>query len=477
METEKVIAALASRLGEEKVLTDEQTLSFHSSDLFFSGHAPIAVVTPTSRDDLCDALKLCTAVGVSILPRGGGLSYTAGYIQTEETTGGAVLLDTRQLNSIIDVNPGNLAVSVEAGCTWEQVYEATSEHGLRVSMFGPSTGRYSTVGGSLSNNCMFFGSGSAGTASDSVLGLDVVTADGTVITTGSGSIVNGMPFFRNHGPDLTGLFLNDAGALGVKAAATLKLEPIPEGLAVASYSFSSFEHLIPAIRAVGRSGLTSECLGVGPAPLRDTSGATLHVVCEGWTQEIAEAKANAVQDLLGEDATAMEPAVPTFIRGNPFTFVQSPLDAKGRLQIWTHGVFPLGETKSAYEGFMSVLENSADDMAQHEIDATLSFACAGTAMMVEPVLYWHGQPTALHLDGMAEVETDSTVKHDDREALVRTIRDAFRAQMDDLGAAHMQYGRFYRYDSVTEKSTVELVKGIKKLTDPGGLINPGVLGL
>lgn len=478
METEKVIEALASRLGADKVHTDSKSLSFHSTDLFFSGQPPLAVVTPTSRDDLCQALKLCTAVGVSILPRGGGLSYTAGYVQTEDVAGGAVVLDTRQLNQVIDVNPDNMTVSVESGCTWEQVYEATSAHGLRVPMSGPSTGRYSTIGGSLSNNCMFFGSGSAGTASDSVLGLDIVTADGTVITTGSGSIVNGMPFFRNHGPDLTGLFLNDAGALGVKASATLKLEHIPEGLAMASYTLPSFDALIPAVQAIGRSGLTSECLGLGPAPLGDVTGASLHVMCEGWTQDIAEAKLEVVHKLIGTDATATDPAMPGYVRSNPFTFVQSPLDAKGRLQIWTHGVFALGEIRPAYEGFMSVLTNAANDMARHEIDATLSFACAGTAMMVEPVLYWHGAPSALHLEGMTNVaETERDLRDDDREALVRSIRDQFRATMDDLGAAHMQYGRFYRYDSVTEDSTVDLVKGIKKLTDPGGLLNPGVLGL
>lgn len=477
MEVDKVIEALASRLGGDKVLTDQKSLSFYASDLFFSGPEPLAVVAPTTRDELSQTIKLCATMGVALLPRGGGLSYTAGYVQTEDAAGGAVVLDTRQLNAIIDVNPGNMTVSVEAGCTWEQIYEATSEYGLRVPMFGPSTGRYSTVGGSLSNNCMFFGSGRAGTASDSVLGLDIITADGTVITTGSGSIVNGMPFFRNHGPDLTGLFLNDGGALGVKAAATLKLEPIPEGVALASYSLPSFDGLIPAIQAIGKSGLTSECLGVGPAPLGAVTGATLHVVCEGWTQDIAEANADVVQVLIGEGATALDPAVPSFIRGNPFAFVQSPLDAKERLQIWTHGVFPLGETRAAYQGFMDVLESVSADMAAHEIDATLSFACAGTAMMVEPVLYWQGTPTALHLEGMAETASQGHQKSDEREALVREIRDRFRSTMDELGAAHMQYGRFYRYDSVTEKSTVDLVKGIKKLTDPGGLLNPGVLGL
>lgn len=479
MEAEKVVEALIARLGSENILTDDESRTFFSADLFFSGPEPLAIIAPQSRDALCEAIKLCSTVGVALLPRGGGLSYTAGYVQTEESPGGAVVLDTRQLNRVIDINPANMTVTVEAGCTWEKLYEATAEHGLRVPMFGPSTGLYSTVGGSLSNNCMFFGSGRAGTASDSVLGLDVVTADGTVITTGSGAIINGVPFFKHHGPDVTGLFLNDGGALGVKASATLQLEPIPQGIAMASYAMSSFDALIPAIQAVGRSGLTSECLGLGPAPIGEATDATLHFVCEGWTQEIADANADVVRSLIGPEANAIDPAMPGFIRGNPFSFVQSPLDAKERLQIWTHGVFALGETRSAYEGFLAVLENASKDMAALDIDATLSFACAGTAMMVEPVLYWHGAPTALHLEGMSPVtgSNKAAAPSKDRDALVRSIRDQFRATMDELGAAHMQYGRFYRYDSVTEDSTVNLIKGIKKLTDPGGLINPGVLGL
>lgn len=481
MEAEKVIADLEAILGSEHVQTDGKTCDQFAEDLFFSGPAPLAVIDPDSKEEACEAIRACTKAGVAILPRGGGLSYTGGYVQSEENAVPAVVLDTRRLDRILDVNPDNMTVTVEAGCTWETMMAATAGHGLRATMFGPTTGRYSTVGGSLSNNCMFFGSAKNGTAADSVLGLEVVSANGSVIVTGSGATKNSAPFFRNNGPDLTGLFLNDAGALGIKIAATLSLEKIPDGQTAASFTFASFDTLIIAARAIGQSGLASECLGVGPAPLGEetVSSPTLHVVCEGWTQEIADAHLAAIVELVGADGTAVDPVVPNFIRENPFSFVQSPLDAKGRKQIWTHGVFPLGQVADAYNGFMTVLKDHFDDMAALDIDASLSFACAGHAMMVEPVLYWRGQTSALHHTGMTQTENpepeDENAKR--RDQRVRKIRDAFATMMDDMGAAHMQYGRFYAYASATDDETVSFLREIKRAVDPDSLINPGALGL
>lgn len=481
MEAEKVIAELETILGSEHIHVDHDTLGQFAEDLFFSGSPPIAVIAPASVEEISKSVHTCTTAGAAVLPRGGGLSYTAGYVQPGEDAVPAIVLDTRRLDRVLEVNPDNMTVTVESGCTWEAVMNATAEHSLRATMFGPSTGRYSTIGGSLSNNCMFFGSAKSGTAADAVLGVDVVAADGSIVVTGSGAIQNSSPYFRNNGPDLTGLFLNDAGALGIKVAATLRLEPIPNGQTAASFTFASFAALIPAIQAVGRSGLASECLGVGPAPLGLAAEAnpSLHVVCEGWTQEIADAHLAAIIELIGDEGTQIDPAVPTFIRSNPFSFVQSPLDAKGRMQIWTHGVFPLGGVKEAYVGFLNVLKDHATDMEALEIEATLSFACAGQAMMVEPVLYWHGRAKNLHHNGMAAVTGSAPPDEnaDQRDACVRKIRDAFVSMMDEIGAAHMQYGRFYPYASVTKKETVSLLRNIKQSLDPEGLLNPGVLGL
>ena len=473
MEANPLLDDLAGLLGEDGVRSDEEALNLFAHDLFFTGAKPVAVIAPDSVELLSRSIRMCTGSGHAVIPRGGGLSYTSGDVLDNPRVD-FVALDTRRLNRIIDVSPDNLTITVECGCTWEQVMEETGKHQLRVPMFGPSTGRYSTIGGSLANNCMFFGSARAGTSADVVLGLDVVTADGTVITTGSGAIEHGRPFFRNHGPDLTGLFLNDAGALAVKATATLRLEHIPSGLAFATYAFDQFEDLIEAVQSVGKTGLASECLGAGP--VNGDTGPALHIVTEGWTQNIADASMEVLRQLIGESGQVQDAVVPTFIRTNPFSFVDSPIDAQGRLQIWTHGVFPYDRTYAAYESFKTILNGHAEDMRRVDMDATVSFACAGNAMMVEPVLYWKGRPTDLHLRGMADKSDTATIAQStDADDLARRIRAAFNECVVALGAAHMQYGRFYPFTSVTNDRIVVLFNGIKRILDPKRLMNPGVL--
>jgi FAD/FMN-containing dehydrogenase len=99
--------------------------------------------------------------------------------------------------------------------------------------------------------------------------------------------------------------------------------------------------------------------------------------------------------------------------------------------------------------------------------------------MVEPVLYWRGQAKKLHHNGMVQVKNpaDEDAKAERRDERIRLIRNAFSSMMDDLGAAHMQYGRFYSYASVTNNETISLLRNVKKTLDPDELINPGVLGL
>ena len=310
MDTELVLTNLSNLIGVEHVLTQEKELAFFSADLFIEGMPPKAVIAPRTCDELVEAVKLCNTAGLAILPRGGGLSYTAGYIQSDPNLE-TIVIDTRRLNKVLDVNHDNMTITVQSGCTWEQISEASAMHGLRVTMPGPTTGRYSTIGGSISNNCMFFSSAKTGTSADAVLGLQIVTADGTIITTGSGAIKKGVAFFRNNGPDLTGLFLSDAGSLGVKITATLRLEPIPKGTAFKSIAFNTFEQMIPAIQAIGRSGLASECLATGP--IADGAGPMLHITVEGCTQDIADSQLTALMSLIDSNGKEEDPIIPIFI--------------------------------------------------------------------------------------------------------------------------------------------------------------------
>jgi FAD/FMN-containing dehydrogenase len=216
------IDALRSLLKPENVITDGDDLRFYSTDVYRRADIDaVLVIRPETTEELSNAVRICTAAGFAVVARGGGLSYTGGFLPTRA---GTVIVDMQRLDKIVEINPVDMYVTVECGASWRQLYEKLKPLGLRTPYFGPMSGYASTVGGALSQGSIFLGSTQFGTSAESVLGLDVVIADGLVVTTGSaGGTENPGPFFRNYGPDLTGLFLHDAGALGIKARATLKL--------------------------------------------------------------------------------------------------------------------------------------------------------------------------------------------------------------------------------------------------------------
>ena len=89
------------------------------------------------------------------------------------------------MNRVLEINADDMFVTVEAGCTWKELHAALDGTGLRTPYWGTLSGIHATVGGGVSQNSIFWGSGKHGTVVDSVVSMDVVIADGSVISTGS----------------------------------------------------------------------------------------------------------------------------------------------------------------------------------------------------------------------------------------------------------------------------------------------------
>ena len=172
------MAALRDTLGAASVITDQAERQFYGTDVFGSAEPPAAAIRPASKSALAEAVGLATSAGFCVVPRGGGLSYTDGFLSGRAR---AVVVDTRALNRIVEINAEDMYVTVECGVTWKQLYEALREKGLRTPFFGTGSGMHATVGGTLSQNALNYGSTMYGTAADSVLGLEVVLADGRLI--------------------------------------------------------------------------------------------------------------------------------------------------------------------------------------------------------------------------------------------------------------------------------------------------------
>lgn len=232
---------------------DAESLRLAGQDVFTEGPLPVAVFRPDSVEALAAGVAAATGLGHSIVPRGGGMSYTSGYVAGSP---GHLAVDLARLDRIVSIDPEDRRVTVEAGCTWASLHAALKPLGLRVPAWGTLSGIRATVGGGMSQNGVFWGA-RGGPIARSALGFDVVLADGRILST------NRFPI-RGIGPDLTGLFAADCGALGIKARITLPLVPEAEALAYSSFSFARAEGFLKALADLGRAGTASEVFGFDP---------------------------------------------------------------------------------------------------------------------------------------------------------------------------------------------------------------------
>ena len=205
-----LLRQLQSLLGVEHVVTDPAECEVYSTDIYRRGETAMAVVRPGSSADVAQIVQLSAAAGVAVVPRGGGASYTDGYAPAERES---ILIDTSRMNRILELNERDGYVVVEVGVTWATLNEALAAKGLRTPFFGPFSGLAATVGGSLSQNSVTWGTGVFGVSGETTLCVEVVLGDGRLVRTGSWGAANGVPFMRSYGPDLTGLFMGDCGVI------------------------------------------------------------------------------------------------------------------------------------------------------------------------------------------------------------------------------------------------------------------------
>jgi D-lactate dehydrogenase (cytochrome) len=515
--------ALAALVGEAHVLDGDEDRAFFSQDVYAAAAEPAAlVVQPGSVEELQRAVAAATGAGFAVVPRGGGASYTGGYLPDRAAS---VVVDTRRLDRIVTVDADDMYVTVECGVTWRQLLLALRVRGLRTPFWGPLSGAVATVGGSLSQNAVLWGSARHGVSAESVLGLELVLADGSLLATGSAATRGGRPFFRHYGPDLTGLFLGDTGALAVKARATLKLMPLPPFVETASFGFDSHEQLAVAMAAIARAGVASECFGMDPELQRqrmkrqglakdlkalkgvvtsarnvasglkqaarvvaagrsflDDAPYSLHVGSEGRSEAAVRADLVEIRHLcLRHGGREVENTIPKVLRGDPFVSMTSGIGPTGERWLPVHGVVPLSDAAAAWTAVRALVAERCEPFARHGIVVGVLTALAGAgAFVLEPVIYWPG-PRTLYYRRVLDADTLARFEDfpDDPEAnrLVAELRSELTRLFLARGAAHFQIGRTYRYREGRQPEAWQLLEAVKQELDPRRLVNPGALGL
>jgi FAD/FMN-containing dehydrogenase len=515
-----LIDTLTRVLGESNVITDVATRELYSSDVYSRGKTCTCVARPGSIDELAVLVAEVTGQGYAVIPRGGGMSYTSGYTPVREKT---VTIDMTRMNNVLEVNTEDMYVTVEAGVTWKQLYETLKPLGVRPPVWGTLSGIHATVGGGLSQGAMFFGSGHEGTVADTVLGITVVLADGTVIKTGAGR--NTKPFFRWYGPDLTGLFLNDTGALGIKGEISLRLVRWPETADHASFAFERYAPMVEAMAEIARQGLAAECFGFDPvlqghrmrreslgkdlrslaAVARNQSGLlkgikegakvisagrgfmddvrfSFHVSCEGRNEAAVAADIEACRKIVTRSGgREIANTIPKALHAAPFTPLNNMLGPEGQRWLPVHGHFPLSDATSAIDQTHALFSEHQSELEKYNIEwGYLLATISNNALVFEPVFFWPDQWLPLqratvepkHLAKLSEAPANPAAT-----AAVERLKLALCELFMQLGATHSQIGKVYLYKNSRASETWKLLEELKDVVDPQRLMNPGSLGL
>ncbi|MEV2214139.1 FAD-linked oxidase C-terminal domain-containing protein [Streptomyces sp. NPDC050997] len=298
----RLLGLLARDLPPDRLTTDPAVLAAHATDRSGTRPAgePLALVRARRTEDVTVTLRHANALRVPVVPRGAGTGLSGGATAHD----GCLVLDLSGMNRILELSADDQLAVVEPGVITAELDRAAGVQGLRYAP-DPASAALSTIGGNIATNAGGLRCAKYGVTRDSVLGLEAVLADGTVVRTGRRT-VKGVT-----GYDLTALLTGSEGTLAVITSATLRLRPIPVATATLAAYFPSFEAAAEASYAITRAGVEPALAELVDGPvlravdpaLRERGAALLLVQCDGAG---AATEAAAVARLLAPLATTVE---------------------------------------------------------------------------------------------------------------------------------------------------------------------------
>lgn len=280
------VAALQRELTG-RLIVDEDAMQAYSRDEahLVSPGIPLAVLLAESTHDVAVALRWAHHYGIPVVPRGAGTGLAGGAVATQ----GCLVVSLVRMSSIRELSVDDQLAVVDAGVINADLDRAAAAVGL-IYAPDPSSWEISTLGGNIATNAGGLRCVKYGVTRDSVLGLEVVLADGRVIQTGRRT-VKGVA-----GLDLTGLFVGSEGTLGIITAATLRLRPRPQLDPVTVVG--SF----PSLRAAGEAVAAVVGEGIGPSLLEILDRSTLRAIDDWKRMGLGDTEAMLIGQADGPEA-------------------------------------------------------------------------------------------------------------------------------------------------------------------------------
>jgi glycolate oxidase len=454
-----VLSEMRGILSEQYLRSDEEALRAHghdeTEDLLF---LPEAVALPADTAQISALMKICSRERIPVTVRGGGSGLAGGALPIS----GGLLLSTQRLDKILHLDERNFQVTTEPGVITENLQNALKEKGLFYPP-DPSSRGWSFIGGNVSTNAGGPKAVKYGVVKDHVLNLEVVLPSGEIIWTGANTLKN------STGYNLTQLLVGSEGTLGIVTKIVLKLQPHPTQNLLMLAPFRSAESACAAVAAIFQAGVVPSGLefmernaidwavryvGETPVPIRDEDAAHLLIEVDGFHAESLYADCETITQVLEN-----------YDCGEIF-FADSDA-TKTALWKLRRNVANAVKTNSIYKEEDTVVPRAELPRLLHTVKEV------GARYGFESVCYGHAGDGNLHVNILRGTLDEQAWN----VGVPQGIREIFQFVKSVGGTISGEHGiglvqRPY-LDIVFSDVELALMRQIKQVFDPLGILNPG----
>ncbi len=466
MTRDDLLAALTQRLGPQGVLLGAD-MAPHETDwrALFQGHA-MAVLRPASTEEMADAVRLCAAARVPMVPQGGNTSMVAGATPDETAT--QIVLTTTRMTRIRDIDVNDMTMVAEAGVILKLAQDAARDAGALFPLSLSAEGSC-TIGGVLSTNAGGNTTVRYGNARELMLGLEAVMPDGT--------IWHGLRRLRkdNTGYALRHLLVGAEGTLGIITAAALRLFPRPVEEAVAFCAVADEDAALSLFRRFrGRDESAVRAFEY-------MSAGSMHLVLDhvpGVSLPLAERAAHYVLvDLASSRPGAnlralLESVLEEAMEAGEVTDAALAESEAQRAAIWKlREEHPEGQKRAgaSVKNDVSVPVSKVPEMVRRSCEA-LTRLIPGS----RPVPFGHIGDGNIHMNLAQEPGTDPAAflarSHDIMDCVNEIVRELGGSFSAEHGVGRIKTDMVEDWRGGAELAAMQ---AIKRAMDPHGLMNPG----
>ena len=413
---------------------------------------PAAVVFADSTADVADAVRLAAQHKVPVIPFGVGSSLEGHLLAVQ----GGISLDVSRMNRVLSVNAEDLTVTVQPGVTRKAVNEAVKSDGL---FFPIDPGADASIGGMAATRASGTNAVRYGTMRENVLALEVVTAQGNVIRTGTRAKKS------SAGYDLTRLMVGSEGTLGVMTEITLKLYPLPEAVSAATCSFPSIEAAVRTTISIIQMGIPiARCELIDAASVRAVNAHSklnlreepmLLMEFHGSPASVQE-QAELVQEIAGEYG------------GQAFEWATTPED---RTRLWTARHNAYFAAVQSRPGCRAISTDTCVPISRLA-DCLLDSVAEADASGIPYFLVGHVGDGNFHFGYL--IDPDSAQERATAEALNhKLVARALALEGTCTGEHGVGLHKMGFLVDETGAGAVDMMRAIKQALDPDNILNPG----